>query len=323
MFRQGSRHCTTTPATPARSFACFFVPGVAARLPGLAPAAWAVSRVTVCVTAWVALCVAGCKDQAKESAAHAAQDAAGLASLVDRDVSEIERGLPQGAARLAPLVANGADPKQDIAAARKGLFRVRREVMDLNMAKSTFFALADASGVAIRNDLEEDVMAGQNLMAIFPALAKALDGYVTMTGVFPNVTAKNGPDEDWVAAAPVKRENGSAGAILLTGWTYRYFARHLQESLKDRLAERAKAGENGGKLPIFYVAVFDRSGVYSAPLTPEVDEKALAAQDLPAKTAGGAYQGTVDITDRPFGFAALRVPRLAADTGVVVLRSEL
>ena len=38
--------------------------------------------------------------------------------------------------------------------------RVRRDVVDLNVAKSTFFALTDASGVAIRNDLEEDVDGG-------------------------------------------------------------------------------------------------------------------------------------------------------------------
>ena len=58
--------------------------------------------------------------------------------------------------------------------------------MDLTIAKSTFFALADANGVAIRNDLEEDVMAGQNLFSVFPALAKAKTAYTTTTGAFPN-----------------------------------------------------------------------------------------------------------------------------------------
>jgi hypothetical protein len=194
--------------------------------------------------------------------------------------------------------------------------------MDLNVAKSTFFALADANGVAIRNDLEEDVMAGQDLFAVFPALARSKDGYVTTTGTFPNASTKNGPDEDWVAALPVKRENGSTGAVLVTGWTYRYFARHLQESLKDRLAEQLKAREGDGKMPVFYVAVFDKSGVYSAPLTPPIDEKALEAQDLVTRTANDGFQGTLNITDRAFGFSAQRTPKLAPDTGVVVLRSE-
>ena len=70
----------------------------------------------------------GCKDQAKESAARAGQNAADLAALVDKDLGEIERGLPEGAKRLAPLVANGADPRQDVAGVRKALQRVRRDV---------------------------------------------------------------------------------------------------------------------------------------------------------------------------------------------------
>lgn len=110
----------------------------------------------------------GCKDQAKVSAARAAQDASQLTALVEKDLGEVERGLPAGAKKLAPLVASGADPRQDVAGVRRALLHVRREVPDLDIAKSTFFALADTSGLAIRNDLEEDVMAGQNLVTIFP-----------------------------------------------------------------------------------------------------------------------------------------------------------
>jgi hypothetical protein len=269
------------------------------------------------------LAAASCKDQAKESATRASADVAALGALVEKDVGEIERGLPEGAKRLTLLLANGADPKQDVPGVRKGLFKVRRDVQDLDMAKSTFFAVTDSSGVAIRNDLEEDVMAGQNLFSVFPALAKARDTYTTTVGTFPNAGAKNGPDEDWIAGAPIKRDDGSTGAIFVTGWTYRYFARHLQESLKDRLVEAAKKNGEERKLPVFYVAVFDKTGVYSAPLTPVVDEKALAEQDLLAKTAAGAAQGTLGLTDRAFGWAALRSPKLGPDTGIVVLRSEL
>jgi hypothetical protein len=264
-----------------------------------------------------------CKEQGSESTPRASRDVAQLAGFVDKDVAEIERGLPDGAKQLAPLVANGADPRQDIAGVRRALLRVRREVMDLNVAKSTFFALADPSGVAIRNDLEEDVMAGQNVITIFPVLAKARDGFVTATGIFPNASTKNGPDKDWIAGTPVKRADGSTGALFLTGWTYRYYSRHLQESLKSPLLDEAKAAGNEGKLPVYYVAVFDKTGVYPAPTTPQVDEKALADLDLVAKTAAGSIQGSVNITDRVFGYAATRTPKLAPDTGIVELRSEL
>ena len=244
-----------------------------------------------CLAIATAIGNGGCKDQAKQSAASAAQDVAQLVELVGKDIGEVERGLPEGAKRLAPLVAKGADPKQDVAGVRKGLLHVRRDVMDLSIAKSTFFALADPSGIAIRNDLEEDVMAGQNLATIFPALAKATDGYVATTGGFPNASPKPAApatesslrDEDWIAAVPVKREDGSTGALFVTGWTYRYFARHLQESLKDKLTDQVKATHDEHKLPVFYVAVFDKTGVYSAPLTPAVDEKALGGRGPPGK----------------------------------------
>jgi hypothetical protein len=276
------------------------------------------------VPALCALCAApiGCKDQAKESAALAVGDAQSMAELIDKDLGEVERGLPEGATRLAPLVAQGADPRQDIAGVRKALLRVRRDVVDLMVAKSTFFALADPSGVAIRNDLEEDVMAGKDLLASFPALSKAKDGYSTGTGAFAGPPSKNGPDEDWIAAAPVKRGDGTTGALLVTGWSYRYFSRHLQEALKTRLLEQSKAAGAPGKIPVFYVAIFDKAGVYAAPTTPAVDEQALAGQDLVGKTAAGPAQGPITITDRAFGFAARRTPKMAPDTGVVVLRSE-
>jgi hypothetical protein len=266
---------------------------------------------------------AGCKSSAKESATRASEDAAFLVDLVTKDVGEVQRGLPQGAKKLGALVADGADPRQDTAGVRKGLGRIRRDIPDLVMAKSTFFAVADPSGVAIRNDLEEDVMAGQNLAGIFPALAKAKDGFLSTTGAFPGPPSKNGPDKDWVAATPIVRADGSTGALLVTGWSYRYFARHLQSSLMSRLLDQAKAAGNEGRLPVYYVAVFDPSGVYSAPLTPAVDEHALAGQDLIGKTAQGPYEGTLTITDRDFGVAARRTPALGPDIGVAVLRSEL
>jgi hypothetical protein len=267
----------------------------------------------------------GCKDQAKESATRATANAAWLANLVAKDVGEVERGLPEGAVKLAPLLAGGADPKQDIAGVRKALMRVRRDVIDLNVAKSTFFALTDADGIGIRNDLEEDVMAGQNLGALFPAIAKAKTGYASGTGAFPpppGAPPNQVADEDWIAGAPVKRPDGSTGALLVTGWSYRYFARHLQEALKTFLVDEAKAAGDGSKFPVYYTAVFDKAGVYAAPLTPDVDTKALATQDLAAKSANGPCTGTLTIDDRAFGYAALLTPKLAPDTGVVVLRSE-
>jgi hypothetical protein len=283
------------------------------------------TSIVVAAAALAGLALAGCKDQGKVSAQKATEHATSLAALATKDVEEVERGLPLGAVEMNKLVyAKGADPRQDLPAVRSALRRIRNVVPDLLVAKSTFFALADDKGVAIRNDLEEDVMAGQNVVSVFPGLKKAEDGsFVTAVGRFPGPPGPHGPDRDWMAATPVKDDAGKVEGILLTGWTYRRFANHLQESLRhDLVQDTLKAGDNG-KLPILYVAVFDKDGVYAAPQTPPVNEKALADADLVGKTTAGPAQGVINITDRDFGFAAVRVPKLGPDTGVAVLRSEI
>jgi hypothetical protein len=274
--------------------------------------------------ACVLLLASGCKDQAKESAKLAAKDVDTLAELVDKDVSEVARGLPEGAKRLGSLYAGGADPKTDLVTVRQALLKAQRDVPDLNVAKSTFFALTDDKGIGIRNNLEQDAMAGQDLAKLFPGISKALGGeYVETTGSFGGPPGPNGPDKDWIAASPVKNEQNKVVALFVTGWSYRRFASHLQEVLKENFQNNLRKSGETGKMPVFYVAVFDASGVYSERTTPKVDEQALADAKLVEKTKAGPYQGTVNITDRDFGYAAKRTPKLGEDAGIVVLRSEL
>ncbi len=268
------------------------------------------------------LVLLSCRDKAKASAEQARENIASLVALAQKDVEEVERGLPEGAKRLAPLVEKreAFEPKD----VRQRLQKTRREVPDLNIAKSTFFALADDQGVAIRNDLEVDAMAGQNLSQVFPDLKKALAGaYVETSGAFPGATSPQGPDKDWIAASPITRSDGSVGGLLLTGWSYRRFAYHLQEQLKHDVGDALLKAKDPGKLPVLYVALFDKSGVFAAPRTPAVNEKALEAEKLVDKTVAAPAHGVLTITDREFGYAAARAPKLGADVGIVVLRSEI
>lgn len=277
-----------------------------------------------CLVGFAVLGLAGCKDEAKESAKLAAGNVDMLADLADKDIGEIERGLPLGAKKLERLWVDGNDPTKDLPAVRQALLRTQREVPDLNVAKSTFFALTDDKGIGIRNNLEQDAMAGQDLAKLFPGIAKAEGGeYVETTGSFGGPPLPSGADKDWIAAAPVKNEQGKVAALFVTGWSYRRFASHLQQVLKEHFQSDLRKSGDTGKMPVFYVAVFDASGVYSERTTPKVDEKALEDAKLVEKTKGGPYQGTVTITDRAFGYAAKRTPKLAPDTGIVVLRSEL
>jgi hypothetical protein len=271
-----------------------------------------------------ALFIPGCKDKGKESAQKATENVQALVALAAKDVEEIERGLPEGAKRMAPMVARNAEPLEP-PVVRTRLNKTHREVPDLNTAKSTFFALTDDKGVAIRNDLEVDTMAGQSLVQLFPDLMKALGGaYVETVGAFPgSVSPTQGRDRDWIAAAPVKREDGTVGGVLVTGWTFRRFALHLQEQLKHDLAEQLRSAQDTGKLPVLYVALYDKTGVYAATQTPVVNEKALADEKVFDRTVGAAAQGVLHITEREFGYAAARAPKLGGDVGIAVLRSEI
>lgn len=271
-----------------------------------------------------ALATPGCKDKAQKSADEAKGNVAFLVPLVDSDVGEVERGLPEGAKRIATQLGTEQNVRGNAATVRSALLKIRQQVQDLGRAKSTFFALTDDKGVAIRNDLEQDTMAGKSVVERYPDLKKALEGqaFVATVGEFgtPNPT---GPDREWVAGVPVKREDGSLVGLLVTGWTYRRFAYHLQESLKRELQDQLVRSGDTGKLPLVYVMVFDKDHVYGPRATPPVTEKALEEAGVFAKTAGGPTQGKLEITERSYGWAAARLPRLAPDLGVVVLRSEI
>ena len=81
--------------------------------------------------------------------------------------------------------------------------------------------------------------------------------------------------------------------------------------------------QGNGKLPVLYLMVFDKSGVYGAGQTPQVNQKAIADLDPLAKTAAGRAHGTLAITDRDFGWVATRLPKLGPEIGIALLRSEL
>jgi hypothetical protein len=264
----------------------------------------------------------GCKDRAKASAHAASENVAALVAVSEKDVLELERGVPEGAKLLAPLV----DQREPLEpnAVRQRLMKLHREVPDLNVAKATFFALTDEKGVAIRNDLEVDVMAGQNLAQIFPELGKALAGTNVMTtGAFPGAAGPQGADRDFIVASPVRRANGNVGGLLVSGWAYRRYAYRLQEQLKHDLGEALLKAKDTGKLPILYVALFDKTGIYAAQQTPQVNEKALEADKPFDATAGGPIERVLTITERDFGYAAARDPKLGDGVGIAVLRSDI
>lgn len=289
---------------------------------------------TIALAIGAAITLPACRDKGKESETQARAHVDKLAALVAKDVEEVERGLPEGAKKvvenLTKEIGKDGDPKQQVPAVRSALLKMRQQVPDLGIAKSTFFALADDKGIAIRNDFEHDTMAGKDLASAWPGLKPVLAGtaFASTTGQFPGAPNPLGPDKEWVAAVPVTKADKTPAGMLVTGWTYRRFAYHLQVALQRDLQDELMRTGDKGKMPILYVCLYDKDGVYcagapgAAPVPP-VNEKALAGQDLHAKSASGTASGVVPIENREFGFAGGRLPKLGGEVGVAVLRSEI
>jgi|GEM_PF-6461719 len=221
----------------------------------------------------------------------------------------------------------------DLAAqARAALRRIRTDVPGLGTVASTFFAFATSDGVALCNDIEPDVMAGANLFQAYPMLARIASPPPSDAGHAREVVATQGrfasdlqrarPDKEWVTATAVGNENEPVVGILVTGWTYRHFAYHLEESLKRDMRIRKQNVHGSNNEPLTYVFVFDEDGVFGARNTPRFNELELAKRNLVDATKNGPVRAPVTLDGRTFGYAAQRIPALGVNAGVVVLASE-
>src|SRR5207342_3512514 len=96
---------------------------------------------------------------------------------------------PAGAEILGKEWKSNPTLASDLKAVRDALESTRRKVQDLRVAKCTFFALTDAEGTVLRNDQEQDRMAGRPLFASFPALPGAKARYLETTGSMPEASS--------------------------------------------------------------------------------------------------------------------------------------
>jgi hypothetical protein len=265
--------------------------------------------------------VAGCGNDAKKSAEFARGHALELASAAKEDVREVRTGLPLGAAELAKILPPKESGEIDAQTAREALQKARNKVQDLRVAKSTFFALVAAGGSVIRNDREQDRMAGKDLFVAYPGIRAALDGkYVETGGSMPEASEVRGRgDAQWVAAAPV-RMAGETRALYVTGWSWSAYAYRLENSLRSNL--RSALPERG-KMPLAYVYVVVDREVYGAPISPEVNAKAIKDQAVLQKLKGTEpWSVELELTGRAFGLGVALAPELGDKIAIAVLRSE-
>jgi hypothetical protein len=284
------------------------------------PRASLVSLVSVLSIA-AALVSLGCESKARISKNHAIEQVRYLSKVMAEDVREVRDGLPKGAPELAGVFSGTKPPSEDPRAAEDALERARARVQDLRTAKSTFFAVTDASGLIIRNDQEQDAMAGKNLFSAYPDLKAALTGkLVEARGVMAEAAGVKGRDDaQWVAAFPVKVGEEVKG-LYVTGWSWSAYAYRLENAVRTEV--RGKLEENA-KMPLLYAFVIVGGAVYAAPVSPDVNIKTIADLKLLGQLKGAEPLGVeLEITGREFGLAAARIPAFGDDVAVAVLRSE-
>jgi hypothetical protein len=279
-------------------------------------------RIEVVLIAAAALGLLGCDDGRKLSEQGAVDEVQRLMPVVKEDVEQVKKGLPEGAAKLASVL--DADTLANPLALQKAIAGARASVKDLDIAKSTFFSFADTTGTVVRSEADPDMLAGKSVVSVFPALKKALEpgsGNVEAFGEMPELRGlRTGQDFAWVVAHPVKGGDTVKG-MFVTGWSYRLFARHLEDTAKRHLDDvRQKAGKKS--LPIVYVLVVKGKKAYGTPLIPQVNQDAVEGADVIAKTASGPFRTNFEITGRLFGLAAQRTPELGDDAALAVLYSE-
>lgn len=272
--------------------------------------------------ALVALVALGCNDKTKVSEEKADGHATEAAALVDKDIEDLRRGLPAGGKKLGDLI--GADKDMTPAKARSALKKTREAVIDLQLAKSTFFTITDLQGVAYASDLETDGFSGKNVLEAFKGLEKAREG--TYTEVLGSMEAarglRTGDDLQWAASSPIPGPDGKAVGLYISGWSLRRFAQHIEEQLKSNLRNASK--DKSERPPLLYAMVLHGPKAYGTPVVPEVNVKVVEGMNLPDKLkASGAFKGQVEITNRGFGVSARSTPKLCDTCAVVVLRSEI
>jgi hypothetical protein len=276
---------------------------------------------TLVVAALVLNLSSGCAKTGEISKQKAREGVELLTKAATADVEEVRKGLPLGAKYLEGFFAGDAKAQGDAAAAKEALATARGKVQDLRVAKSTFFLLADARGVILRSDLEHDGLASKNLFEAFD-LKPALSGkYTEARGSMPEAAGVRGRgDGQWAAATPVMKGTEVVG-LYATGWSWSAYAYRLENQLRSQVKSEAAASKS--KEPLVYVYVVVEKEAYGAPVSPDVNAKAIKDSGLMGRASGeNVVDVAQEIEGRDFGIALRRVPALGDNVAIAVVRSE-
>jgi hypothetical protein len=264
--------------------------------------------------------LSGCAKTGEASRVKAHAEVEELSKTAAADVDEVRRGLPLGSKQLEAFFADDK-ALADASAAKQALETARGRVQDLRVAKSTFFLLADKNGLILRSDQEHDALASKNLFASFDLKAAVSGKYTETRGSMPEASGVRGRgDGQWAAAVPVFK-GGEVAGVYATGWSWSAYAYRLETHLRSRV--KSESSEGNRKEPLLYVYVVVEKDAYGAPISPDVNAKAVKDSGLMGRASGETVVDTaLEIDGRDFGIALQRVPALGREVAIAVVRSE-
>ncbi|MFO0547514.1 MAG: hypothetical protein U0271_03945 [Polyangiaceae bacterium] len=280
-------------------------------------------RDVLALSAFSALDVAllgGCNNNSKESEAVASEAVDLALGFVERDVPQLRAGLPDSVkVLLKRLPTDPVGSREELQTAIKA---ARENTNDLAFSKITFLSYATAEGVVLRSEAGSDNLADQNIVKVFPALAKAHEQPGSLAEAYGEMDAlrgvHNGADTAWVVATSVPSDDPKKPrGLFIAGWSFRLYARSLQDGSRNKYGEKIK----GKVLPLIYIYILKGTGAYGDPDAPDVNADELVKLKALDGALKGEFRTNREIEKRTFGIVAKKAPLLGEDAAIAAVAS--
>jgi hypothetical protein len=248
------------------------------------------------------------------------QHAPEVRHILAEDIERHLRGVSLAAARLVPgfAVADPAQRESQLRTAVRLLTKPPRGISELITSARSFTAAVGADGVVIATDAtdDRDRMQGAELGKVFPVLQAAHQGK-TSYGVHQFPALEQGGEGSWslLFAAPAQKDGTPVGSVLTGIPLWRLAQRFTRQMQLDHAAEKGA---------IFWVYVYQGAKLHHFATPPDLDGM---IPDGAQRTAGlakspGGYTGEFLQFGRWYAYGVVPLPRLGADMGVVIVRSD-
>ncbi len=262
--------------------------------------------------------LAGCTDKAKLAIARSSTACDEALTLFTRDVDQIRNGMAEGAKILAKRMP--ADPKGSSLELQTAIKAARENVKDLSYAKSTFFSFAQLDGLVLRSEIDPDRLVGQNVVSVYPTLAKAAEPPPKLVEAWGEMDAlrgvKQGNDIAWIVAHAVVGADGKVLGLFLTGFSLRLYTGFVQDEVRRRVDEKTKDQREKSEL---YLFVVKGKLAYGHPDAPEVHASEIEKRDIMSKIGGGEYSDRLELEGKTWGIAAKKAPMFGDDAAVATI----